>query len=271
MIIVFDIGGTKMRFASVENWKIVETIVVKTPESYVEAIAEISEIIDKLSKKQSIDCMTGGVAGLLSKDGTKIIVAPNLKSWVGRPLVDDLSRISGAKVFIKNDTDMVGLGEAIHGSGKGFRSVAYLTFSTGIGGSLIISGEIPFYHFGFEPGFQIIDSNNKRQLHSVAGTELKEKYGLLLKDIKDEKIRLEIMKDVVAGIHNTIVFWSPDVVVLGGGMTETFDIDYIKNELTKIKIRFPDLPEIKLSALDDFGGLYGSIEFSKKLLASKMK
>lgn len=265
MNIVFDIGGTKMRFAEVLDDKISEPFVVKTPDTYIDALAEISEIISKISKGRKINFLAGGVAGVLSKQGDRLLVSPNLKSWVGRPLKDDLARMSGAKVFIKNDTDMVALGEAKRGSGIGSRVVAYLTFSTGIGGSLVIANEILSYNFGFEPGFQIIGSQNKRSLHSVAGTELKEKYGLLFKDIKDQKIRDEVLRDVVAGIHNAIVFWSPDVVVLGGGMTESFVIEDIKNELSKFTLKFPELPEIKLSSLEDFGGLYGSLEFIKKL------
>lgn len=269
MNIVFDIGGTKMRFAEVKGNEISDPIIVETPNSYIEAMADIAEIILQISKGQKVDCLAGGVAGVLSKDNKKLLLSPNLKDWVNRPLHEDLSRMSGAKVFIKNDTDMVALGEAIRGSGKDFRIVAYLTFSTGIGGSLIIDKNIMSYNFGTEPGFQIIDSQNSRSLHSVAGTELKNDYGLLFRDIKDQVIRDKVMKDVIAGIHNTIVFWSPDIVVLGGGMTESFVIDEIKNSLSKFKLRFPELPEIEFSALEDLGGLYGSLEFIKKYYLAK--
>lgn len=269
MNIVFDIGGTKMRFAAVNDSEISEPIVIQTPSDYIESLAEITEVLMKISKGQKIECMAGGVAGVLSRDGKKLCVAPNLKTWIGKPLVDDLARLSGAKVFIKNDTDMVALGEAIHGAGKDERVVAYLTFSTGIGGSLVIAKNLLSYNFGFEPGFQIIDSQEKRHLHSVAGTELKEKYGLLFRDIKDEKVRKEVLTDVVAGIHNTIVFWSPDIVVLGGGMTETFVLEDLKNELSKFPFRFPEIPKLKLAGLGDFGGLYGSMEYLKKHYPAK--
>jgi glucokinase len=269
MNIVFDIGGTKMRFAEVKGNEISEPVVVKTPDSYIDAMAEISEIIFKISKGQKVDCLAGGIAGVLSKDGKKLLLAPNLKDWINRPLLEDLSRLSGAKVFIKNDTDMVALGEAVKGAGKNHRIVAYLTFSTGIGGSLIIDKNLMSYNFGTEPGFQIIDSQDERSLHSVAGTELKKDYGLLFKDITDLDVRKKVMKDVVAGIHNTIMFWSPDIVVLGGGMTESFVLDDIKNDLLKFKLRFPELPEIEFSKLEDFGGLYGSAEFINKYYLAK--
>lgn len=269
MNIVFDIGGTKIRFAEVKGNEISDPIVISTPDSYIDAMAEISEIIFKISKGQKIDCIAGGIAGVLSKDGKKLLLSPNLQSWVNKPILEDLSRLSGAKVFIKNDTDMVALGEAIRGAGKNGRVVAYLTFSTGIGGSLIIDKNLMSYNFGTEPGFQIIDSQDSRSLHSVAGTELKQEYGLLFRDIKDSETRKKIMKDVIAGIHNTIVFWSPDIVVLGGGMTESFVLEDIKNDLSKFKFRFPEAPEIRFAELEDFGGLYGSLEFIKKYYLAK--
>lgn len=269
MKIVFDIGGTKMRFAEVLGSEISEPIVVNTPTSYIDAMAEISEIIFKMSKGRKVECVAGGVAGVLSKDGKKLLVAPNLKDWINRPLVEDLSRLSGGKVFIKNDTDMVALGEAVRGAGKKDRVVAYLTFSTGIGGSFVIDKNLMSFNFGTEPGFQIIDSQDSRSLHSVAGTELKNDYGLLFKDIKDVEIRKKVMKDVVSGIHNTIVFWSPDVVVLGGGMTESFDLEEIKKDLSSFRLRFPELPDIRFAELGDFGGLYGSLEFINKYYLAK--
>lgn len=269
MNIVFDIGGTKMRFAAVIGNEISDPIVVNTPDSYIESIAEISEIILQISKGKKVDCLAGGIAGVLSKDGKKLLVSPNLKDWVNRPLFDDLSRMSGAKVFIKNDTEMVALGEATRGAGKNHRVVAYLTFSTGIGGSLIIDKNLMSYNFGMEPGFQIIDSQNGRSLHSVAGTELKRDYGLLFKDIKDQEVRNKVMKDVIAGIHNTIIFWSPDIVVLGGGMTESFVLDDIKNGLSKFALKFPEMPEIEFGTLNDFGGLYGSLAFINKYYLAK--
>ncbi len=271
MYIVFDIGGTKMRFALVRDNKVGEPIVVSTPTSYVDAIAEISLIISRLSAVEKINGVVGGIAGVISNDGKKLVVSPNLINWVGKPIVDDLERVSGAKVIIKNDTNMVALGEAIYGAGINKRIVAYMTFSTGIGGSLVIAGDLPMYNFGFEPGFQIIDSQDKRSLHSVAGTELKQKYGLLFRDIKDVEIRKNIMRDVVAGIHNAIVFWSPDIFVLGGGMTESFDLEEIKSGLKEFTLRFPELPEFKFAELGDLSGLYGSMEYAKRQLSSKVK
>ncbi|MEY2703452.1 MAG: hypothetical protein RLY43_2091, partial [Bacteroidota bacterium] len=59
MNIVFDIGGTKMRFAEVLGNEIYDPIVVETPNSYIDAMADISDIIFKISKGQKVDCLAG--------------------------------------------------------------------------------------------------------------------------------------------------------------------------------------------------------------------
>lgn len=253
-----------MRFARViGKHNMTEAIIIKTPETYMDSMSEIQGVIKQISKGEQINNLIGGIAGVFDKDGKKLVLSPNLKEWEKKPLFDDLKRMTGAKnVVIKNDTDMTGLGEAVYGAGRDNKIVAYLTFSTGIGGSLIVDKEVAPYRFGFEPGFQIVNEETLKPLHYVSGTSLKEHYGgKLFRDIKGEYTRNHIMRSVIVGIHNTIVFWSPDVVVLGGGMTESFEIDYIYKELEKIQLRFPELPEIKFAEKEDTNGLYGALAY----------
>jgi len=68
-----------------------------------------------------------------------------------------LEEILEVPVFLRNDTAIVGLGEAHAGAGKGHEIVVYITVSTGVGGVRIIKGEIAKNQFGFEIGHQIID------------------------------------------------------------------------------------------------------------------
>jgi predicted NBD/HSP70 family sugar kinase len=271
MNIVFDIGGSRMRFAKVlDEEHISEPFVVKTPDSYIASISEFKKAIDFLSGGERVENLIGGIAGVLNEEKTQLLISPNLKDWENKPLHRDILRMTGAKnIIIKNDTDINGLGEAIFGAGKGYKIVAYLTFSTGIGGSLIINGEIAPYKFGFEPGFQIIDFENIKSLHDFSGMALKEKYdNKLFKEIKDEKIRNQILKALAIGIHNTIVFWSPDIVVIGGGMIEGFKLEEIEEIFKNIELNLPETPEMSFAKLGQFGdqsGLYGALELSSKM------
>lgn len=59
-------------------------------------------------------------------------------------------------MFLANDADLVGLGEAVYGAGKGYKVVAYFTVSTGVGGARIVNKRIDKGVFSFEPGWQYV-------------------------------------------------------------------------------------------------------------------
>jgi glucokinase len=269
MNIVADLGGSRMRFAEVTKGELGKPHIIKTPDVYEEAIVQAGEVITQIiSESDATDkvvhfCVCG-VAGVLNEESSQLLVSPNLQSWVGKPLQKDLSRMMGARVILKNDTDMTGLGEAVYGAGKNNSIVAYLTFSTGIGGSLIIDGDIGKYSLGYEPGFQIVDVEQKKFLHDVSGSALKKEHDSLFKDISDGATRNHIMRYVIGGIHNTIVYWSPDIVVIGGGMTESFDIEQISYSLENMRFKLPKLPKIVLAHDTDTNGLYGGLAYLQK-------
>src|SRR5256712_6590243 len=71
-----------------------------------------------------------------------VLVNPPNLPWKNVPLTEMLSRATKAKVFLANDADMAGLGEFHHGAGRGTRNMIYITWSTGVGGGLIIGGRL---------------------------------------------------------------------------------------------------------------------------------
>jgi len=270
MNIVADIGGSRMRFAEVtKTGELGTPYIVATPDTYEDAMVKIQETVNQVIEESSTENKTihfciCGIAGVFNEEGSQLLVSPNLETWVGKPVQKDIARMTGARVILKNDTDMTGLGEAIYGAGKGYKNVAYLTFSTGIGGSLIVDGDIGPYSLGYEPGFQIVDVEQKKFLHDVSGTALKKEFNSLFKDITDGAVRNHVMRYVIGGIHNTIVYWSPDVVVLGGGMTESFDLEQINRSLENMRFKLPKLPKIVFAKDTDINGLYGGMAYLRK-------
>ena len=143
MYILFDIGATNIRFARSKDLRTFESLIV-TPNTndYMSDMVTIKNMVDEISEGQEITGVAGGVAGMFDKEKGVLIESPNMKSWVGKPLSEDLRRFIGKKPIIVNDADCSGLGEAVFGAGYGYRVVAYMTVSTGIGGSLIINNQI---------------------------------------------------------------------------------------------------------------------------------
>src|SRR3989344_1426609 len=118
--------------------------------------------MSKLPQRQNTLRMALRFCGCLDAKKETIFHAPNMSKWDNRPLKKELQRALHTKnVFLENDTALVGLGEAVRGSGKGKQIVAYITVSTGINGVRIVNGEIDRSALGFEIGHQILDKNTR--------------------------------------------------------------------------------------------------------------
>lgn len=267
--LLFDIGGTKMRLAvSKDGESFGEPKVVPTSKDFEEGMQTFKKLADELSGGEKIEMVSGGMKGPFNKEKTMIENSSVLSDWNNKPLKKELEKAIGAPVFIENDTALVGLGEMRSGAGKGEEIGVYITVSTGVGGARYVDGVIDENRFGFEPGHQIIDFENNLSLESlVSGTALEKRAGKKAYEVTDPVIWDELAKTLAYGLYNTILHWSPDLVVLGGSMIvgePAIDVELVKKYLNKINTKFPELPEIKKAELEDFGGLYGALAFLKQ-------
>src|SRR5712671_2034415 len=161
MLAGIDLGGTQVRVAlarsdgnlitSVKT----KTPLLKTPQGLVDwAAAEI----DRPRGNQKVTSIAIGAPGPIDLKRGILVNPPNLP-WRNVPLASMLSRATGAKVHLANDADMAGLGEFHRGAGRGTRNMVYSTWSTGVGGGLIIDGKLHRGAHGTagEIGHMIID------------------------------------------------------------------------------------------------------------------
>ncbi len=270
MYILFDIGGTKMRVVGADKEKFLTApVVVETPKDFNEGLDVLKRIIDNLSHDIPVTAIVGGIAGPLNKEKTMLVMSPNLGGWVNHDLKNALVSAYNVPVTIENDAALVGLGEAHFGAGRDKSIVVYLTISTGVGGVRIVDGKIDEGAIGFEPGHQIIDPDNSlcpecegNDLEAyVSGTAVEKRYGRKPHEIHDDAIWDKLALYLAYGLNNTIVHWSPDIVILGGSMMKEVGIPIpaVKKYLSEILKIFPQLPEIEKAQLGDFGGLYGAL------------
>jgi len=241
--------------------------VLSTPSKFKSAMDLIAENYKDIAGKERAKAFGGGIAGVFDKNKRKLLYSPNMPGWVGKPLKKRLEEISGTKVYLENDAAMAGLGEAIYGAGLGQNIIAYLTIGTGVGGVRIVDGKIDSKTFGFEPGHQVIDMDSSAtgrftDLEGlVSGAGITRRFGTAPKNLKDEKIWEQIARLLAYGVNNTVCYWSPNMVVLGGGLVneEVISIDKVKSYLKMIMQNFPGIPEVKKSKLGDQAGLIGSL------------
>jgi len=275
MFLLFDIGGTKMRLAISRDGKSFEKPkILETPNDFHEGMLLFEKTAKQLSGGEKIKLVAGGIAGPLDDKKGMLINSPNLPGWINKPLKKTIETVIGAPTYIENDAAIVSLGEAIVGAGKDYKIVAYITISTGVGGARIVDGKIDRNAIGFEPGHQILEINGPLcptcgiagHLEAyVSGTALSKKYGKNPQEITDSKVWNEVAYYLAYGVHNSILHWSPDVVVLGGSMMKSISLEKVTATLHKILIIFPKVPPVKRAELGDTGGLYGALSLCQNI------
>lgn len=267
MYILFDIGGTNMRIAAANSNGLIKTAVIPTSQNFQKGMTAFTSTAFNLAAGKKIKAVAGGIAGVLNSTKTTIIKSPNLH-WVKKPVRDTLQKQLSAPVFMENDADIAALGEAYFGAGKGYKIVAYLTISTGVGGGLVIDKKIAPKNWGFEPGHQILSHDGCTLESLISGNALLKKYGQPAFTIKNKRLWRETAQWLAYGLNNTIVYWSPDIVILGGSMVLRkvgISLSETKKILAKHKTIIPQLPPIVKSKLKGEAGLYGGLALLKTI------
>src|SRR5262245_48844028 len=83
-----------------------------------------------------------GFGGPVDDDTRSIVKSHQIHGWDGFPLADWLGEALGLPAALGNDADCAGLAEALFGAGKGLSPVFYITIGSGIGGGLVVNGEV---------------------------------------------------------------------------------------------------------------------------------
>lgn len=277
--VLFDIGGTNTRIAVSEDLTSFGDVEkFKTPSSYQEGIKKIAEAAKKLAPKKKFVAAGGGVRGVLDHERTRITSDEILEDWVGKPLKEDLEKTFGCDVHIENDTAVVGLGEYHFGAGHDAEIMVYHTISTGVGGVKIENGELDDAMLGLEPGHQILDIDRtvlgddiEPTLENlVSGTAVERRMGTKPYDIRqDDVIWDELAGYLAQGLRNTILYWSPEVIVLGGSMIlgdPKIKLDRIRKHTVESLEKIVPCPLIITAKLGDTGGLYGAMTLIQQRL-----
>ncbi|AFM40074.1 ROK family protein, putative glucokinase [Desulfosporosinus acidiphilus SJ4] len=151
VIMGIDLGGTSIKLGLVNiSGQIVQSLEWPTPKnkSYHEVIAAFERMSEQLLRESSYSWrdILGvgiGIPGFLDFSTGSVFEVVNL-GWHQVPLKEELERIWDVPVLLENDANAAALGEMWTGAGKGASHIICLTIGTGIGGGVIINGDI--YH-----------------------------------------------------------------------------------------------------------------------------
>lgn len=150
MYLGIEIGGTKLQLGLGDGAGVLNALWRGTvvPADGADGIRrQIMQAIPELlaNAKRNRDELRGvgiGFGGPVDDATRSVIKSHQIAGWEGFPLADWISDLVGLPAVLGNDADVAGLAEALFGAGKGLSPIFYITIGSGIGGGLIINGEI---------------------------------------------------------------------------------------------------------------------------------
>ena len=138
-----DVGGTKIAAGVVdEEGRILAELRVESPAQDVEDIeTAIAGAVAELRREHEVSAVGIGAAALVDARRARILFAPNL-AWRDLDLKADLEKQIGLPVVVENDANAAAWGEFRFGAAADADDLLLVTVGTGVGGGVVIDGEL---------------------------------------------------------------------------------------------------------------------------------
>lgn len=138
-----DLGGTKMLVGVLDGtevlWESREASTDRSEDELVELL--VREVSDARDAQPGVTAVGLGIPATFDHESGVAVAAVNLPI-ADLPIRDLVSDRVGLPVFVDNDANVAALAESLYGAAKGMSNVVMLTVGTGIGGGLILGGEV---------------------------------------------------------------------------------------------------------------------------------
>jgi len=241
--------------------------------------------IERNRRGQKVRSIAIGAPGPIDIAKGVLVNPPNLFGWRNVPLATLLGRATGARIHVANDADMAGLGEFHRGAGRGTRNMIYITWSTGVGGGLIVDGKLYRGAHGTagEIGHMIVDPDGPldgcgqrgclevfcggRNLAAQTGHPASELFKAAARGDKQARMVVEgaahHMGMVLVSLTNA---FDPELFVMGGGVTHSWALvqpTLIATLKSSPFIKPARRPGLRRARLGDDAGLAGAVEWAR--------
>jgi len=276
-----DIGGTKIEAVLLSDKfdVLVKKRILTNKENYAKFLNQICNLVFEFEENEKFRIGIG-IPGTISDLG--VVNHSNIKNLIGKNLKKDLYGLLDRNLVIENDANCFALAEAVMGSGKNSSIVLGVIIGTGVGAGIVIDKKI--FHgknnFAGEWGHHSIYPMGKDCYcgrkgcvdQYISGVSLEKRWfeltgeKLTVKEILNNHMdshfsvwKNEFISNFGSGVANLISIVDPDIIVLGGGLS---NIDFIYEE--GIKCVTNNLPKhfaptpIVQNYLGDSSGSLGS-------------
>ncbi|MBA2446212.1 MAG: ROK family glucokinase [Nocardioidaceae bacterium] len=144
-----DVGGTKIAAGVVaEDGRLLDERRTETPADDATATEHaIVALVDDLRRDHDVEAVGIGAAGYVDADRATVLFTPNL-AWRNAPVRDDLESRVQLPVVVENDANAAAWGEFRFGAGADVDDLLLVAVGTGVGGGIVIKGELMRGSFG---------------------------------------------------------------------------------------------------------------------------
>lgn len=309
-----DLGGTNMQVGVVApDGQVIASVKRKTradegPKAVIQRIAEAVRGVcaDAGTDPMALGGVGIGAPGVIGSSGV-VIEAVNLR-WNNMPLADSLGEVLGLPVYVDNDVNVALYGEFANGAAKDCTHVLGVWVGTGIGGALILDGQLYYgkHNTAGEIGHTILIPNHppgSRSLeHNCSRTAIVDRlvrlirsnHKSLITDLAEgdldnvrsktiaeayksrDPLTMEVVDSAAdllgIAVANVVTLLSLDRVVLGGGLTESLGQALVKRVKDSARrFVYPELlRNVKIvgSELEELAGVVGAAMLARQHVAA---
>lgn len=235
-----------------------------------------------------------------------IVLGPDqgIKNWLNVPLSKIINAETGLPAYIGNDANMMTIAEHRFGAAKGYNNIIFVALRTGIGGGIIINNKLyrGVNNSGGEVGQMIINYDNgisdkgirgsyehfasasaivRRYNEETAKRNKIQKGPISCREIfelsyANSPVAVKVVKEnaelVGVGLANLITIFAPEIIVLGGGMSEARDsyLERIRESaFANSLVNYRQAVKIVKAHLGSSASLLGSAYYAMTRLAGK--
>lgn len=255
-ILVFDIGGTEIKYALCdENFNLTDKKSVPT-NAYEGGKRLIERVVEIAKTYSGIDRIGISTAGQVdSEKGMIVFATDSIPGYTGVQIKQIVESETGVPCAVENDVNSAALGEAYFGAAKGEDNFLCLTYGTGIGGAIFLEGKLfkgngcsagEFGHFVTHAGgksctcggcgcYEAYASSGAlvRAVKAKTGKDLNGRE--IFAEFDNPEIRTVIdewIDEIVVGLKGLVYIFNPSLIVAGGGiMNEKYITDEINVRL----------------------------------------
>ncbi|MFH7242892.1 MAG: ROK family protein [Spirulina sp.] len=290
-VIGIDLGGSAIKLGRFTvNGDCVAELTVPTPQPSTPAavVSAIAVAIDQLDPHRKAGAIGLGTPGPADAAGRVARVAINLAGWRDVPIADWLEEKTGRPTLVANDANCAGLGEAWLGAGRHFQDLILLTLGTGVGGAVVLNGELFVGRQGTAAELGLITLNPDGPPCNSGNRGSLEQY-CSVQAIQRQTGRspAELYQQAQAGDGEAITFWqtygrwlgaglaslvyvlTPEAIILGGGVSAAADL-FLPTVLQELEERvLPSSREglrVLIAELGNRAGMVGAARLALPLV-----